>query len=334
MAARSSHYERFVQAMRNRRPATELRAIIEGANSVDDSWLFQVISNYPFMDYVRNPPVARELALLLIDKGIPIDEISGPSIWPSLYRLLNRPFLDSLLERGLDVNMQSKRDGTPLISYVVDSILSCENAFLIELAQGGDESDTYTQYLNQNVISLIDVFHRLVQQGAELSSADKMGVTALFRAIKGPYTPRTTPIIEAVLEASDVNRQDSFGNTPLMALVQGPAEDGLQFGERTPIQIAQLLLAHGADPTIRNEHGRTAADLISMDEDDYNDNEEAWRQMTELANFLREQERQWQGQQGGRKSRKGRKTRKGRKGGKSRKGRKGGKSRKAHRGKK
>lgn len=331
MAARSSHYERFAQAITRRRPATELRAIIEGANSVNDKWLFQVISNYPFMAYVRNPPAARELALLLLDKGVPIDEISGPSIWPSLYKVLNRPFLDSLLERGLDVNMQSKRDGTPLISYVVDSILSNEHGFLIELAHGGNESDTYIQSLNQRVISLIDVFHRLVQQGAELSSADKMGVTALFRAIKGPYTPRTTPIIEAVLEASDVNRQDSLGDTPLMALVQGPAEDGLQFGERTPIQIAQLLLAHGADPTIRNENGRTAADLISMDEDDYNDNEEAWRRMTELANFLREQERQWQGQQGGRKSRKTRKGRKGRKGGKSRKG---GKGRKAHRGKK
>jgi hypothetical protein len=324
MAANSSQYDRFARAIDDRKPAAVLRAMIEEANSVNHRWLFSVLSNYTMMDYIRNPPIARELVLTLLDKGLPIDVLGEPVILNDVSKWLNRPLLDGLLERGLDVNIQNKRDGTPLITYVLKELIGSEYGFLSQIAEGENETDTYTQFINQRVIDLIDVFHRLVQQGVELSSADKRGVTPLFRVIAGPYTPRTNPIIQAVLEESDINRQNSSGQTPLMALAQTPAHE-LRYGEKSPVQIAQFLLDHGADPTIRDNKGHTAADFIdimvmmnynngdNMEIEGNRENRQDMRRMTELADFLREQEKQGP-KEGGRRGRGGRKTRKGRKG--------------------
>jgi len=51
-----------------------------------------------------------------------------------------------------------------------------------------------------------------------------------------------------------VNRLDGYGVTPVHVAVRAQNIDSLRW-----------LLSHGADPTIRDRDGRTAADYVSTD---------------------------------------------------------------------
>lgn len=86
-----------------------------------------------------------------------------------------------------------------------------------------------------------------VAAGADVHALDEEGMTPLMVAVA---TNAPTEVTEALLAAgADVNQQGANGMTALMyAAAQG-----------TPAQVVYLLNA-GADPTVRDAEGRTAAD--------------------------------------------------------------------------
>lgn len=87
----------------------------------------------------------------------------------------------------------------------------------------------------------------LLRAGADVNAANRSGITPLMTAIA--FDAESTKILERLLDAGAmVNARDAGGQTPLM--------HAAHFGRRA---AAEILLARGADPTIRDELGRTAA---------------------------------------------------------------------------
>ena len=87
----------------------------------------------------------------------------------------------------------------------------------------------------------------LIERGAKVAGLTKSKSSALAFAVLGG----DEEVIEALLkaDASNINVVSVFGVSPLHSAVVGDPE------------IARLLLAHGADPTVKNDEGKDALDL-------------------------------------------------------------------------
>ena len=90
------------------------------------------------------------------------------------------------------------------------------------------------------------VVAHLLEHGAELEAKDANGRTALMYASSGPFAGTVELLIK---KGAAVNVQGTLeGFTPLMtAAAEGEAK------------VVRLLLAHGADPTLKDVDGDTAA---------------------------------------------------------------------------
>ena len=83
----------------------------------------------------------------------------------------------------------------------------------------------------------------------EVDAADDDGVTLLHAAIDRCREDVARLLVNA---GADVNRQDRWGNTPLWrAIYQTPGAAA----------IIELLLEHGADPTVNNNHDTSPIEL-------------------------------------------------------------------------
>ncbi len=93
-----------------------------------------------------------------------------------------------------------------------------------------------------------DVVTVLIEAGADLSyRAPVSQLTALHGAVAGESLKSVRQLLEA---GADINAQQHGGYTPLM----GAAGSGM-------IDLIRLLLKHGADPSISDDHGNSARDL-------------------------------------------------------------------------
>jgi uncharacterized protein len=89
----------------------------------------------------------------------------------------------------------------------------------------------------------------LIAAGADVNAAAKNGlkVAALHAAVAGGKLE----IVKSVLEAGgDANAQQQAGFRPIH-----------EAGAKANRALAELLIAHGADPSLRNDDGKTAIDL-------------------------------------------------------------------------
>jgi hypothetical protein len=90
-----------------------------------------------------------------------------------------------------------------------------------------------------------------------------------------------------VIQQSDVNAQRNDGMTPLMMMADG--DDEMEFNRMTQEEIAQRLLDAGANPLLRENSGKTAADFAEgWDADD--------DMHREFARFLRRKEQEFRQQ--------------------------------------
>ena len=120
----------------------------------------------------------------------------------------------------------------------------------------------------------------LLAAGADVNQQNRFGSTSLHAAL---YDFRPVNIIQLLVDAgADVNQQNNFGNTPLHIAAQFNTGEAIQallaVGSEinkqndcgdTPLHLAyhlyshseitQFLIAAGADQTIRNNKGKTAA---------------------------------------------------------------------------
>ena len=90
------------------------------------------------------------------------------------------------------------------------------------------------------------VIQFLVEKGAKLDARDSNGRTALMYASSGPFEEAVAYLLE---QGAAVNAQGTLeGFTALMTA----ASEGL-------LEVVRLLLANGADPSVVDEDGDTAA---------------------------------------------------------------------------
>ncbi len=100
-----------------------------------------------------------------------------------------------------------------------------------------------------------DIAHILLDAGADPNIPDRTSSTALILATVGPANlAYTRMLIDA---GANVNAQNDMGTTPLMSAVY----DDLNAVYDDSPAIVHLLLDAGADRTITNRYGETAADM-------------------------------------------------------------------------
>lgn len=105
---------------------------------------------------------------------------------------------------------------------------------------------------------------RLVREGADVDGTDKNGVTALHHAVRF----RSPTAVETLLGlgANVDQRCKRSGSTPLHRAVTSTGAPGTAGRHDEAVRIVELLLAHGADPSIENKSGRTPADYVKDEE--------------------------------------------------------------------
>lgn len=95
------------------------------------------------------------------------------------------------------------------------------------------------------------VLQYLLEEGAKLEGKDVNGRTALMYASSGPFEGAVAFLLK---QGAEVNEQGTLeGFTALMTA----ASEGL-------VEIVRLLLVHGADPTLVDQDGDTAASFATQ----------------------------------------------------------------------
>jgi ankyrin repeat protein len=148
--------------------------------------------------------------------------------------------------------------------------------FLLDLGMSPDVQDARGQRA-LHVAAYNDSVHTaelLIQRGATIDPVDSMhDATPLWFAVWG-QRPRTIELLSRL--SRDVWALSFTGNVARLreVLTAEPRLARLTGSETTPLmwlpgdeacakQIVELFLAHGADPTVRNKDGLTAADLAA-----------------------------------------------------------------------
>src|SRR4051794_11926312 len=104
----------------------------------------------------------------------------------------------------------------------------------------------------------------LLEAGADVHASDKNGVTALHHAVRF----RNPIAVEMLIEhEADVNQPcRRSGSTPLHRAVMSTGAPGTAGKQAEQREIVALLLAAGADPSVRNRRGQTPGDYATDEE--------------------------------------------------------------------
>jgi uncharacterized protein len=100
----------------------------------------------------------------------------------------------------------------------------------------------------------------LLRAGADIHETDKNGVTPLHHAVRFRSPTAVATLLEHGANVNQVCRRS--GSTPLHRAVTSTGAPGTAGRNEEARQIIKLLLEYGADPSIKNRNGRTAADYV------------------------------------------------------------------------
>ncbi|MGA8258836.1 MAG: ankyrin repeat domain-containing protein [Arenicellales bacterium] len=163
--------------------------------------------------------------------------------------------VEKLIALGADVNHANHNGGTPIMYAALSgdpgmiSLLLRHGAAVNAAAKNG-----WTALMIASVKGYVDVARVLLDHGADAGRADMFSWTPLMRAV---YEDR--PHIVQLLLARDTAGVNTPGEKGMTAL-------HLAVLKRDP-EVVKLLLAAGADPGIKDDSGRTAADFARQNKD-------------------------------------------------------------------
>ncbi|MCE9508647.1 MAG: ankyrin repeat domain-containing protein [Alphaproteobacteria bacterium] len=120
-----------------------------------------------------------------------------------------------------------------------------------------------TSYMSYNKDSLA-LAHLMIARGATVWERDDKGMTALHHAARGGHDGLVKALLDK--DAELINMVDKNDETPLMTLFKHPYVADTNYQphldlEKDLAKVAVLLIARGADLTVRNKQGKTALDL-------------------------------------------------------------------------
>ena len=104
----------------------------------------------------------------------------------------------------------------------------------------------------------------LLEAGADIDATDKNGVTALHHAVRFRNPIAVKTLIEHGADVNQACRRS--GSTPLHRAVMSTGAPGTAGKQAEVREIVALLLAAGADPSIRNRRGQTPGDYATDEE--------------------------------------------------------------------
>ena len=101
----------------------------------------------------------------------------------------------------------------------------------------------------------------LLAKGADVHESDKNGVTPLHHAVRFRSPTAVATLLEHGANVNQVCKRS--GSTPLHRAVTSTGAPGTAGRQSEARQIIELLLEHGADPSIKNKNGKIPSDYVT-----------------------------------------------------------------------
>jgi hypothetical protein len=204
--------------------------------------------------------------------------------WAIRSPYMNEIVIGSILKLGANVNARDEWGNTPLISAIASSPWSSHRTAIINVLLAA-QADVNTHNNEGETPLMKAVFaddlasvRTLLKAKVKINAVDRSGRTALFYTVhhnpvhigrSGKITHvyathhrgwvHDLPLTEILLTGkADVNAQDSNGNTALAYVVK--------YSKDQPVimpLVVKTFLSAGADPSIKNNDGKTALDYAT-----------------------------------------------------------------------
>jgi uncharacterized protein len=163
-----------------------------------------------------------------------------------------------LIERGADVNLAGRSGVTPVAAAAYRG----NDTLVSDLLTHGADDRAPDQTGKPPIVYAVagarfDVVTRLLARNIDINARYPNDLTLLMWA-SGPdqsaSEPQAIKVVQSLLDAgANINDRDARGRTALMIAAEGGRAE-----------IAGLLLARGADPSLKDKSGKSAADLTVL----------------------------------------------------------------------
>jgi ankyrin repeat protein len=201
-----------------------------------------------------------EMVDLLLARGAPIDarNLAGATALYFAAEGGRGPVARRLIERGADVNLTGPSGISPVAAAAYAGNDPIVAALLAHGADPKPPDDTgKPPIVYAAARARIDVVKRLLAQNIDINARYRNDLTLLMWAA-GPdekvLEAHAVKVVEYLLDAgAHVDDRDDRGRTALMIAAEGGHAE-----------IAALLLARGADPSLKDKAGKRAADLTEL----------------------------------------------------------------------
>jgi uncharacterized protein len=197
---------------------------------------------------------------LLLARGAPIDarNLAGATALYFAAEGSHISIAQRLIERGADVNLTGRSGISPIAAatYVGNDII-----FNALLAHGADERAPDETGKPPIVYAAagarFDILKRLLARNIDVNAHYRNDLTVLMWASgpdEGATEAQAIKVVSYLLDAgAHINDREDRGRTALMIAAEGGHAE-----------IANLLLARGADPSLKDKAGKRAADLTVL----------------------------------------------------------------------
>jgi ankyrin repeat protein len=197
---------------------------------------------------------------LLLARGAPIDarNLNGATALYYAAEAGQASIVQRLIERGADVNLTGRSGISPVAAAAYASRDSIVKMLLAHGADGRTPDDTgKPPVVYAAAVARLDIVQQLLANNIDVNARYANDLTLLMWA-SGPDEnvpePQAIEVVSYLLDAgARVDDRDDRGRTALMIAAEG-----------SHAEIASLLLARGADPSLKDKAGKRAADLTVL----------------------------------------------------------------------
>lgn len=201
-----------------------------------------------------------EMVDLLLQRGAPIDarDLAGAT---ALYVAAERgqaAVVQRLIDKGADAELKGRSGTSPVAAAAFAGRNQVVKMLLAHGADGRTADDTGKPPIVYAAASgQLDIVRQLLTQNLDVNVRYANDLTLLMWA-SGPDQSvpeaQALEVVSYVIDAgARIDDRDDRGRTALMTAAEG-----------NHAEIAQLLLKHGADPSLRDKAGKRAADLTAL----------------------------------------------------------------------
>lgn len=201
-----------------------------------------------------------EMVDLLLQRGAPIDarDLAGAT---ALYVAAERgqtAVVQRLIDKGADVGLKGRSGTSPLAAAAFAGRNQVVSMLLAHGADARAADDTgKPPVVYAAAGGSLDIVRQLLTQGLDINARYANDLTLLIWA-SGPdqsvAEAQALAVVSWLVDAgAHIDDRDDRGRTALMIAAEGDHAE-----------IARLLLAHGADPSLRDKAGKRAADLTAL----------------------------------------------------------------------